>query len=59
MSGHFLTSYRRGTVAYFIPEVFQNLLAKIGFGTTLSIYNNILEGPEELLYLNFKYYGHN
>lgn len=34
MSGHPLTSYPfrngRGTAAYFIPEVFQNLLTKIG-----------------------------
>ena len=28
----------RGTAAYFIPEVFQNLLTKIGFGATLSAY---------------------
>lgn len=34
MSYHY--RYWRGTVAYFIPEVVQNLFAKIGFGATLS-----------------------
>lgn len=34
MSYHYW--YWRGTVAYFIPEVVQNLLAKISFGATLS-----------------------
>ena len=42
MSGHPLTSYPfrngRGTAAYFIPEAFQSLLTKIGFGATLSAY---------------------
>ena len=42
MSGHLLTSYPfrygRGTAAYFIPEAFQSLLTKIGFGATLSAY---------------------
>lgn len=38
MSYHYW--YWRGAVAYFIPEVVQNLLAEIGFGTTLSAINN-------------------
>ena len=32
--------YGRGAAAYFIFKVFQNLLAEIGFGATLSAYYN-------------------
>ena len=31
--------YGRGAAAYFIFKVFQNLLAEIGFGATLSAYH--------------------
>lgn len=50
-------SYRRGTAAYFIPKVFQNLLANIGFGATLSALIQSPLASEELVYPNSKYYG--
>ena len=35
---HIRYRYGRGAAAYFIFKVFQNLLAEIGFGATLSFF---------------------
>lgn len=56
MSYHYW--YWRGTVAYFIPEVVQNLLAEISFGATLSAINNNLSsvpGEKLKIYVYFKF----
>ena len=39
---NFRYRYGRGAAAYFIFKVFQNLLAEIGFGATLSAFYNSL-----------------
>ena len=38
ISRHIRYRYGRGAAAYFIFKVFQNLLAEIGFGATLSFF---------------------
>ena len=40
ISRHIRYRYGRGAAAYFIFKVFQNLLAEIGFGATLSAFYN-------------------
>ena len=42
ISRHIRYRYGRGAAAYFIFKVFQNLLAEIGFGATLSAFYNSL-----------------
>ena len=42
VSFHIRYRYGRGAAAYFIFKVFQNLLAEIGFGATLSAFYNSL-----------------
>ena len=42
LDNHIRYRYGRGAAAYFIFKVFQNLLAEIGFGATLSAFYNSL-----------------